>query len=83
MELLVVMSLFIPGRKDIKAEFRVMASALSKEMGMMEAQLNRWKETADEALSLREKAVSLKVSLSAKVYLFIMLVFSIICYLFE
>lgn len=54
------------GRKDIKAEFRVMASALSKEMGMMEAQLNRWKETADEALSLREKAVSLKVSLSTK-----------------
>lgn len=83
MELLVVMSLFIPGRKDIKAEFRVMASALSKEMGMMEAQLNRWKETADEALSLREKAVSLKVSLSTKVYLFIMLAFSIICYLFE
>ncbi|KAI7991095.1 E3 ubiquitin-protein ligase BRE1-like 2 [Camellia lanceoleosa] len=29
------------GRKDIKAEFHVMASALSKEMGMMEAQLNR------------------------------------------
>lgn len=82
-ELLVVMSLFIPGRKDIKAEFRVMASALSKEMGMMEAQLNRWKETANEALSLREKTVSLKVSLSTKVYLFIMLVFSIICYLFE
>lgn len=54
------------GRKDIKAEFRVMASALSKEMGMMESQLNRWKETADEALSLREKAVSLKVSLSTK-----------------
>lgn len=54
------------GRKDIKAEFRVMASALSKEMGMMEAQLNRWKETADEALSLREKAVSLKVSLCTK-----------------
>ena len=77
------MSLFIPGRKDIKAEFRVMASALSKEMGMMEAQLNRWKETANEALSLREKTVSLKVSLSTKVYLFIMLVFSIICYLFE
>lgn len=54
------------GRKDIKAEFRVMASALSKEMGMMEAQLNRWKETANEALSLREKTVSLKVSLSTK-----------------
>ncbi|KAJ4724084.1 E3 ubiquitin protein ligase [Melia azedarach] len=54
------------GRKDIKAEFRVMASALSKEMGMMKAQLNRWKETADEALSLHGETESLKVSLSAK-----------------
>ncbi|KAK9273851.1 hypothetical protein L1049_018663 [Liquidambar formosana] len=54
------------GRKDIKAEFRVMASALSKEMGMMEAQLNRWKETAHEALSLREEVQSLKALLSTK-----------------
>ncbi|TXG73101.1 hypothetical protein EZV62_001680 [Acer yangbiense] len=54
------------GRKDIKSEFRVMASALSKEMGMMEAQLNRWKEIADEALSLRDEAQSLKASLSEK-----------------
>lgn len=44
-----------------------MASALSKEMGMMKAQLNRWKETADEALSLHGETESLKVSLSAKV----------------
>lgn len=44
-----------------------MASALSKEMGMMEAQLNRWRETADEALSLRDEAQSLKASLSIKV----------------
>ncbi|KAK0605197.1 hypothetical protein LWI29_024049 [Acer saccharum] len=54
------------GRKDIKSEFRVMASALSKEMGMMEAQLNRWKEIADEARSLRDEAQSLKASLSEK-----------------
>lgn len=54
------------GRNDIKAEFRVMASALSKEMGMMEAQLNRWKETAHEAISLREEAQTLKDVLSDK-----------------
>ncbi|XWS52410.1 hypothetical protein CRYUN_Cryun11dG0068200 [Craigia yunnanensis] len=54
------------GRNDIKAEFRVMASALSKEMGMMEAQLNRWKETAHEAISLNEEAEALKAFLSDK-----------------
>ncbi|GFZ20784.1 histone mono-ubiquitination 2 [Actinidia rufa] len=54
------------GSKDIKEEFHVMALALSKEMGMMEAQLNRWKETAHEAISLREEAQSLKVRLSEK-----------------
>ncbi|XP_039014867.1 E3 ubiquitin-protein ligase BRE1-like 2 isoform X4 [Hibiscus syriacus] len=54
------------GRNDIKAEIRVMASALSKEMGMMEAQLNRWKETAHEAISLLEEVQTLKVLLSDK-----------------
>ncbi|XP_057956407.1 E3 ubiquitin-protein ligase BRE1-like 2 isoform X2 [Malania oleifera] len=54
------------GRKDIMGEFRIMGSALSKEMGMMDAQLNRWKETAHEALSLREEAESLKALLSRK-----------------
>uniref|UniRef100_A0A6N2M9N3 E3 ubiquitin protein ligase n=1 Tax=Salix viminalis TaxID=40686 RepID=A0A6N2M9N3_SALVM len=54
------------GRKDIKEEFRVMASALSKEMGMMEAQLNRWKQTAHEAVSLREESKSLKALLNEK-----------------
>ncbi|XVF69769.1 hypothetical protein PTKIN_Ptkin11bG0108500 [Pterospermum kingtungense] len=54
------------GRNDIKAEIRVMASALSKEMGMMEAQLNRWKETAHESISLREEAEALKSLLSDK-----------------
>ncbi|XP_039019064.1 E3 ubiquitin-protein ligase BRE1-like 2 isoform X1 [Hibiscus syriacus] len=54
------------GRNDIKAEIRVMASSLSKEMGMMEAQLNRWKETAHEAISLHEEAQALKALLSDK-----------------
>ncbi|XP_048437779.1 E3 ubiquitin-protein ligase BRE1-like 2 [Pyrus x bretschneideri] len=56
------------GRKDIIAEFRVMASSLCKEMGMVETQLKRWKETAHETLCLRDKAQSLKASLSTKVY---------------
>ncbi|XP_076913440.1 E3 ubiquitin-protein ligase BRE1-like 2 isoform X1 [Bidens hawaiensis] len=47
-------------RKDIKAEFEVMASALSKEIGMMTSQLNRWKETGCEAVLLQEEAQSLK-----------------------
>lgn len=46
-----------------------MASALSKEMGMMEAQLKRWKDAAHEAVSLREKAHSLREALSMKVIL--------------
>lgn len=54
------------GRKDIKAEFRVMASAFSKEMDMMEAQLSRCKETAREATTLREDAHSLKEQLNRK-----------------
>ncbi|GAV81523.1 zf-C3HC4_3 domain-containing protein [Cephalotus follicularis] len=54
------------GRNDIKAEFRIMATALSKEIGMMEAQLNRWKEIAHEALSLREETQSLRSLLSQK-----------------
>lgn len=37
-----------------------MASALSKEMEMMELQLNRFKELAHEALSLHGEAHSLK-----------------------
>lgn len=44
-----------------------MGSALSKEIGMMEAQLNRWKETAQEAVSLRVERRSLEASLERKV----------------
>lgn len=44
-----------------------MASSLSKEMGMMEAQLKRWKETSHETLSLLDEAHSLKSLLNMKV----------------
>uniref|UniRef100_A0A803LUS6 E3 ubiquitin protein ligase n=1 Tax=Chenopodium quinoa TaxID=63459 RepID=A0A803LUS6_CHEQI len=54
------------GRTDIKSEFNVMASALSKEMGMVEAQLNRWKDIAQEALSLRGEAETQKALLNRK-----------------
>ncbi|CDY10575.1 BnaC03g70390D [Brassica napus] len=53
-------------RQDIKREFITMASTLSKEMEMMEAQLKRWKNTAHDALDLRQQAQSLRVSLSNK-----------------
>lgn len=58
-----------------------MASALSKELGLMESQLTRWKETADEALNLRENAQSLKTLLNEKVtsfydFMLLLLVFS-------
>lgn len=55
------------GRKDIKTEFQTMSSALSKEMGMMEAQLNRWKETAQEAHSLHSEVQSMKALLDRMV----------------
>ncbi|KAF3777023.1 E3 ubiquitin-protein ligase BRE1-like 2 [Nymphaea thermarum] len=48
------------GRKDIKSEFSVMAEALAKELGIMEVQLNRFKDIACEALSLREEVRSLR-----------------------
>ncbi|KAG5227554.1 E3 ubiquitin-protein ligase [Salix suchowensis] len=51
---------------EIKMEEAVQDSALSKEMGMMEAQLNRWKQTAHEAVSLREESKSLKALLNEK-----------------
>lgn len=44
-----------------------MASALSKEMEMMESQLKRWKETAHEAVSIREKVQALETLLIVKV----------------
>ncbi|KAK4482945.1 hypothetical protein RD792_010118 [Penstemon davidsonii] len=54
------------GKEDVKEEFQVMSSALSKEMGMMESQLNKWKTTAEEAVSLHEKAQSFSALLDIK-----------------
>lgn len=45
-----------------------MSSALSKEMGMMESQLNKWTKTAEEALTLREKSQTLGALLESKVF---------------
>lgn len=50
-----------------------MSSALSKEMGMMGAQLNRWKETAQEAHSLRGDVQSMKALLDKMVFCHAML----------
>ncbi|KAL0925763.1 hypothetical protein M5K25_004133 [Dendrobium thyrsiflorum] len=54
-------------RNDIKDEINVMASALAKEMQMTEAQLNRSKDAASEALSLRQEANSLTAKLEEKI----------------
>ncbi|XP_020704033.1 E3 ubiquitin-protein ligase BRE1-like 2 [Dendrobium catenatum] len=54
-------------RNDIKDEIHVMASALAKEMQMTEAQLNRSKDAASEALSLRQEANSLTAMLEEKI----------------
>ncbi|KAI3523486.1 hypothetical protein L1887_01655 [Cichorium endivia] len=53
-------------RKDIKGEFEVMRSALSKEIGMMTSQLNKWKETGSEAIKLQEEAQSLRALVEKK-----------------
>ncbi|KAK8959740.1 E3 ubiquitin-protein ligase BRE1-like 2 [Platanthera guangdongensis] len=53
-------------RNDIKEEIQVMASALGKEMQMMEAQLNRCKHAASEAISLRQEVNSLTAKLEDK-----------------
>lgn len=44
-----------------------MASALTKEMEMMEAQLNQYKEAACEVVALRGEADSLRGALDSKV----------------
>jgi len=44
-----------------------MASALTKEMEMMESQLNRSKKAACEILALRQESDSLRAELDSKV----------------
>ncbi|PKA46048.1 E3 ubiquitin-protein ligase BRE1-like 2 [Apostasia shenzhenica] len=55
------------GRNDIKDEINVMATALSKEKQMMEAQLNRSKEVAQDALTLHHECNSLKAKVDDKI----------------
>ncbi|MQM12666.1 hypothetical protein Taro_045585 [Colocasia esculenta] len=54
------------GGKDFKDEIRVMASALSREMELMETQLNRCVDAAREAIALRKEISSLEVMLKIK-----------------
>ncbi|XBI68212.1 hypothetical protein VPH35_047446 [Triticum aestivum] len=67
LEIKVEESLQDSGKKDFKDEIHVMAAALSKEMEMMENQLNRSKDAASEALALREEAESLRTLLAKKI----------------
>ncbi|GJM89758.1 hypothetical protein PR202_ga05977 [Eleusine coracana subsp. coracana] len=55
------------GKKDFKGEIHVMAAALSKEIEMMDNQLNRAKDAASEALALREEAKSLRTLVAKKI----------------
>ncbi|KAJ1296727.1 hypothetical protein BS78_01G324600 [Paspalum vaginatum] len=55
------------GKKDFKDEIRVMAAALSNELGMMECQLSRSKDAASEALALHEQAGSLRSLVAKKI----------------
>ncbi|XP_024390952.1 E3 ubiquitin-protein ligase BRE1-like 2 [Physcomitrium patens] len=54
------------GRKDSVPELQVMISTLHKEMGMMQAQLNKFKEAACEVQSLRAEIHSLAGILERK-----------------
>ena len=55
------------GRKDSVPELQVMISTLHKEMGMMQTQLNKFKEAACEVNSLRAEIHSLAGVLERKV----------------
>ncbi|KAF0930347.1 hypothetical protein E2562_032190 [Oryza meyeriana var. granulata] len=55
------------GKKDFKDEIHVMAASLSKEMELLENQLNRSKDAASEALALREEANYLRDLLAKKI----------------
>uniref|UniRef100_A0A0E0EGK8 E3 ubiquitin protein ligase n=1 Tax=Oryza meridionalis TaxID=40149 RepID=A0A0E0EGK8_9ORYZ len=55
------------GKKDFKDEIHVMAASLSKEMELLENQMNRSKDAASEALALREEADYLRTLLAKKI----------------
>eukprot|EP00262_Sarcandra_glabra_P011428 TRINITY_DN2738_c0_g3_i1.p1 TRINITY_DN2738_c0_g3~~TRINITY_DN2738_c0_g3_i1.p1 ORF type:complete len:882 (+),score=196.77 TRINITY_DN2738_c0_g3_i1:207-2852(+) len=55
-----------PGRKEIIAEFNTMVSSLPKDMGAMQSQLSKYKESASEIHSLRAEVQSLSNILDRK-----------------
>lgn len=55
------------GRRDSVPELQVMISTLHKEMGMMQTQLNKFKEAACEVHSLRAEIHTLAGILDRKV----------------
>ncbi|KAL5232002.1 hypothetical protein ABZP36_030778 [Zizania latifolia] len=55
------------GKKDFKDEIHVMATSLSKEMELLENQLNRSKDLASETLALQEEADYLRTLLAKKI----------------
>ncbi|XP_042504874.1 E3 ubiquitin-protein ligase BRE1-like 1 isoform X2 [Macadamia integrifolia] len=56
-----------PGRKEIIAEFKTLVSSLPKDMGIMQSQLNKYKEAASEVHSLRAEVQFLSNILDRKV----------------
>ncbi|XP_043715889.1 E3 ubiquitin-protein ligase BRE1-like 1 isoform X2 [Telopea speciosissima] len=56
-----------PGRKEIIAEFKALVSSLPKDMGIMQSQLNKYKEAASEVHSIRAEVQSLSIFLDRKV----------------
>ncbi|PON33407.1 Cdk-activating kinase assembly factor [Parasponia andersonii] len=56
-----------PGRKEIIAEFKALVSSFPEEMGNMQGQLRKYKETASDVNSLRADVQSLSSILDRKV----------------
>ncbi|XP_024516712.1 E3 ubiquitin-protein ligase BRE1-like 2 isoform X1 [Selaginella moellendorffii] len=60
----------LSGRKDTVAELKLMISTLHKEMGMMQLQLNKYKDAAHEVCSLRADSHSMAAVLERKKFEF-------------
>ncbi|XP_010264387.1 PREDICTED: E3 ubiquitin-protein ligase BRE1-like 1 isoform X2 [Nelumbo nucifera] len=55
-----------PGRKEVIAEFKAFVSSFPKEMGIMQSQLNEYKEATCDVHSLRAEVQSLSIILNRK-----------------
>lgn len=58
---------FVSGRKEIISEFKTLVSSFPEEMGSMQNQLRKYKETAANVHSLRADVQSLSNILNRKV----------------